>query len=217
MRRDGELGAAGVKTWGPFTGRQLSTMVCVLLVTIMLPVGAFAVTGNNVFVADPTTGVQAKVNGAGQLSAAVTGSVTATPAAPSSTFVHVAVVDFVQGSQYQSIFIGAPAGKALVITGISVNPYQPSFQGDTRPAIMAFRTVGATCSAFKSSIGALSISTASSTALAYPSGVAIGQHALCAEYVLGAIPPTGWSFTFTFTINGYWIPATQCQALNVCY
>jgi hypothetical protein len=52
---------------GPFTGRQLTAIICVIAVMVMLPVGAFAVSGTNSFVTDKGTGKQAKVTGAGQL------------------------------------------------------------------------------------------------------------------------------------------------------
>jgi hypothetical protein len=53
------------KTLGPFTGRQLTTIICVLAVTIMFPFGAWAVSGSNAFITDARTGSHATVaNGA---------------------------------------------------------------------------------------------------------------------------------------------------------
>jgi hypothetical protein len=52
---------------GPFTGRQLTTIVCVIAAMVMLPVGAFAVSGTNSFITDQATGKHATVTGAGQL------------------------------------------------------------------------------------------------------------------------------------------------------
>jgi hypothetical protein len=53
------------KTWGPFTGRQLTTMICVIAVTLLFPFGAWAVTGSNSFITDAVSGSHATVaNGA---------------------------------------------------------------------------------------------------------------------------------------------------------
>src|SRR5689334_5979318 len=85
---------------GPFSSGHLTIIVVTLLVVVAFPFAAFAVTGNNVFVTDATSGTHAnvdaknnlntaihdpvfgnaaRVNGFGQLSANVGGSVTATP------------------------------------------------------------------------------------------------------------------------------------------
>ena len=50
--------ARAPKTWGPFTGRQLTTIICVVFVTVMFPVGAWAVAGSNVFVTDAVSGAR---------------------------------------------------------------------------------------------------------------------------------------------------------------
>ena len=41
---------------GPFTGRQLTTIIVTLIVVVLFPLGAWAVTGSNVFVTDATSG-----------------------------------------------------------------------------------------------------------------------------------------------------------------
>jgi hypothetical protein len=55
------------KTWGPFTGRQLTTIICVIVVAALFPVGAWAVSGSSVFVTDSTSGKHASVDSEGQL------------------------------------------------------------------------------------------------------------------------------------------------------
>src|SRR3954468_11693229 len=77
--------AMPVKTLGPFTGRQLTTVIVAIVVMVMLPVGAMAVTGSNVFVTDATSGARAKVDTAGNVQSKVSGgSVVAPPAAPNA-------------------------------------------------------------------------------------------------------------------------------------
>jgi hypothetical protein len=57
------------RTWGPFNGRQLTTIVCVLAVTVLFPFGAWAaVSFTNVAITDPGGVNQAKVDANGRLS-----------------------------------------------------------------------------------------------------------------------------------------------------
>jgi hypothetical protein len=56
------------KQWGPFTGRQLTTMFVVLIAAIAVPVGATAaVSGSSVFVTDAKSGVHAGVDATGSV------------------------------------------------------------------------------------------------------------------------------------------------------
>jgi hypothetical protein len=56
------------KTWGPFSGRQLTTMVCVIAAVVLLPVGAWAaVSFTNVSITDPGGVNRAKVDTTGKL------------------------------------------------------------------------------------------------------------------------------------------------------
>ena len=47
---------------GPFTSGHLTIIVVTLVIVVAFPFAAFAVTGNNVFVTDATSGVRAKVD-----------------------------------------------------------------------------------------------------------------------------------------------------------
>jgi hypothetical protein len=72
------------KTWGPFTGRQLTTVICVLAVTIAFPFGAWAtVSGSNSFITDAVSGNHASVS-----NGALTENV-----APTHNFIESAIVD----------------------------------------------------------------------------------------------------------------------------
>jgi hypothetical protein len=48
---------------GPFTGTQLTVLILALVLAVAFPVGAWAVSGSNIFVTDASTGVHAKVDG----------------------------------------------------------------------------------------------------------------------------------------------------------
>jgi len=72
-------GTTTTKTWGPFTGRQLTTIICVLIVTVLFPVAAWAVTGSHVFITDPRNGHYGAVDAAGNQSGLSTAASAATP------------------------------------------------------------------------------------------------------------------------------------------
>jgi hypothetical protein len=53
------------KTLGPFTGKQLTVIICTLMVLLLFPVGAWAVSGSNVFVTDASSGARGRVDAKG--------------------------------------------------------------------------------------------------------------------------------------------------------
>src|SRR3954465_11247655 len=80
-RRDG-------RGLGPFSSGHLTVIVVTLVIVVAFPFAAFAVTGNNVFVTDFTSGAPAKVDSAGSVQTKVSsGSIFATPTAPSQQYV----------------------------------------------------------------------------------------------------------------------------------
>ena len=87
---------------------------------VLFPIGAWALSFTNVAIIDPGGVNRAKVNAAGQLStsAAVTGSVTATATAPSASYTNTTLV---AESACSSVTPTVPAGKALVVTSITVS------------------------------------------------------------------------------------------------
>lgn len=77
------------KTLGPFTGRQLTTIICVVIAAIAFPVGAWAVSLTNVSITDPGGVNHAKVDSTGRLDVGdgsgpltVDGAVSSTAALP---------------------------------------------------------------------------------------------------------------------------------------
>jgi hypothetical protein len=65
--RDGPGGRDhhGAAALGPFTGRQLTTIICIVAGFALFTVGAWAVSGSNAFITDATTGKHAAVDAAG--------------------------------------------------------------------------------------------------------------------------------------------------------
>jgi hypothetical protein len=103
--------------WGPFSGAQLTVVIVTLAVLFLFPVGAWAVTGSNVFVADAGSGQRAFVSGAGQ--------VNVTRAGAKSYFISHFLTDPGPGP----VALKPPAGKALVITSLFfavAKPFTPA-------------------------------------------------------------------------------------------
>ena len=105
------------KGLGPFTGRQLTTIIVTLIVVVLFPVGAWAVMGSNIFVTDATSGAHAKVDSNGNLQTKVSsGSVNATLAAPNQQF--ISTVTFSDVGPKCKTLVTPPTGKAVVITAV---------------------------------------------------------------------------------------------------
>ena len=115
------------KTWGPFTGRQLTTMVVALIAgVVLLPGAVWAVDSfSNVAVQDPVSGVKASVDaghhvvvgdGSGPLT--VDGNVIAQQAAPANLWRAAA-----SGGGGCTVIGTPPTGKAVVLKTVSVNLY----------------------------------------------------------------------------------------------
>ncbi len=112
-----------VKAWGPFNGRQLTTIVCVIAATILLPVGAWAsVSFSNVAITDPggvnratvdATGKLAVGDGSGPLT--VDGTITAKPSLPAKPIV-IPATDL--GTASTTIY--GPQSKPFGITSLTV-------------------------------------------------------------------------------------------------
>jgi hypothetical protein len=116
-RHDGQR--TGPKTWGPFTGRQLTTLLCVLVVMVLFPVGAWAVSGSSVFVTDASTGAHASVDSSHNLQTKVNGVVTANQA-PTQNFIQTGSFLLTVDTNFHPI-ISASASHALVITDIHLD------------------------------------------------------------------------------------------------
>ena len=189
------------KTWGPFNGRQLTTIVCVVVAAVLLPVGAWAVSFSNVAITDPGGVNRAKVNPAGALSAAVSGSVTANNALPTSLF-HV---DANPANATWGVIAKPPAGKALVITSIVVEASQVSSPGQTNVTNIVIDTKTATCNLQENPIpvGSVTPPTVGVSTIAIPSGVVVpANRALCAGN-------WGIGYLAEVMVFGYLVPAAS--------
>jgi len=122
------------RTWGPFTGRQLTTIVCVVVVTVLFPITSWAA-GSTLFIGDPHNSNHAAVDAAGNLKAKISsGTVTISGVAPGN----IAQTDkFLQGENFQltvgnTNVLAPPTGRELIVTSVQLawynaDPAQSSF------------------------------------------------------------------------------------------
>jgi hypothetical protein len=123
---------------GPFTSGHLTIIIVTLVIVVAFPFAAFAVTGNNVFVTDASSGVQAhvdaknnlntgihdpvngtaaRVNGFGQLTTAASGTVNARDALPTKPIV---ITPQTAPSTPPSVIYG-PVSKPFAIGSLTLN------------------------------------------------------------------------------------------------
>jgi hypothetical protein len=117
------------KTWGPFTGRQLTTIIVAVIVgAVLVPSSVWAVDAfSNVAIEDPVTGVKAQVDstqhvkvgdGAGPLT--VDGTVSARTASPSKVWSVVTSIN-----QGYNVLAG-PSLLPIELTSLSIFDNSPS-------------------------------------------------------------------------------------------
>jgi hypothetical protein len=134
-----------LKHVGPFSGWQLTTIICVVFATLFFPATVWAVSGSSVFITDAVTGAHAKVDAArnlqvhqngtvtvaGNVKATVAGAVTANP--PTSS---IYTSDFTSddpcsaASPPQCTTVAKPsAGNALIVTEIHMDVWNAAATG----------------------------------------------------------------------------------------
>jgi hypothetical protein len=127
------------RTWGPFSGRQLTTMVVSLILVLGVPGTVWAVdTFSNVAIEDPVTGVKASVDaskrlkvGDGSGAMTVDGSVLAPETTPANL-----VRIFAAASSSCSNAYTIPAGKALILKSMSAYMHTAGSPGSDVEAIV---------------------------------------------------------------------------------
>jgi hypothetical protein len=180
---------------GPFTGGQLTVIILGITLAIAFPIGAWAVTGSNVFVTDATSGKTAKVDATGHVLSKVSGAVVAV----------TRPADYSQWKRYSisvnssgcAVLATPTNGNAVVIVSLSVDYwYNPSAETTDYGML----STGTSC------IGGFDFISAP------PGG--IGHVSI--PYEPGLISTTGFSITrvagdayFTVTATGYEIPTSS--------
>ena len=215
--------------WGPFSGAQLTVIICTLIVMILFPVGAWAVAGSNVFVTDASngrrvgvdakggivgtihdagTGKTAAVNSSGQLAVSATGSVIAAPAAVASSYNTTWQYVF-SSNTCDALTQAVPPGKALVVLSITVSINATSAPGtvyvSTEPA-----KEGAPCVPLDYPVDIRILPGQGVTdTISFPQGLPINSGHVVGMHVSSS---TGATVVATAEVKGYLVPASQCTA-----
>ncbi len=194
------MGSSG-RGWGPFTGRQLTTMVCVIVAAVAFPVAASAVSGSSVFVTDSTSGAHAKVSSTGALN--VTGSVNDSLAPPASTFTYFAGATEATGCN--PVTPAVPAGKALVVTSVNVAVTGVT----TGPVFIAVDAASTSpCAPIESFDESYVPGAQTSEDVQIPSGVVIKP----GHVVAVLMDSTSNDASAVVHVHGYYVASTLCTA-----
>ena len=126
------------KTWGPFSGRQLTVVIVALVIGfIAAPSAVWAVdTFSNVAIEDPVTGVKAQVDSARRLQVSV---VPRPPTTPWSLSIDL------DPSNPSSTLIAGPSTTPINLTSVSIG-YKASGTGDVAVYFWSVPSSRTTCS-----------------------------------------------------------------------
>ncbi|HEY5173385.1 MAG TPA: hypothetical protein VIK54_16810 [Acidimicrobiia bacterium] len=178
----------------------MTVIIVTLAVLMLFPVGAWALSFTNVAIIDPGGVNRAKVNGFGQLSVTATGSVTATQTPPNASYSNVATA--LQAGGCHPVTPTVPAGKALVVTSITVEVASVT----TGPVGVVAGSATAACGSLKEA-NQIGVAGAGMTQImSFPSGYPVNP-----GRVIGVIidSTSGDAFTVV-TVNGYLVSSTLC-------
>jgi hypothetical protein len=188
-------------TWGPFSGRQLTTMVVSLILVLGVPGTVWAVdTFSNVAIQDPVTGVKASVDSSKRLkvgdgSGAMTVDGTTTETTPANL-----VRIFAGASNSCSNAYTIPAGKALILKSMTAYMHSSGSPGSDVEAVVY---PAANCA---SSFVAAAISDRAHETVFQTFGSGIG---IPAGRTISAF---GFNSSGTLHLHGYLVPASAVPA-----
>jgi hypothetical protein len=192
------------RTWGPFTGRQLTTLLVVLIVAVVVPVGAWAV-GQDVYITDPTTNAQAKVDSAGAVqSKAVLGSMAIPHTTPAWSY-HSGPYNVSDEDACYPVGLEVPANKALVVTSVTVRVYVV-----VTPPVQVNVGVGTDESpCFVSTLVAMGTveGPGRTTTIEFPNGLVVGP----GNHVDISLQSDSDDAVGIAHVDGYWVPSAQCS------
>jgi hypothetical protein len=189
------------RTWGPFSGRQLTTMVVSLILVLGVPGTVWAVdTFSNVAIEDPVSGVKASVDSSKRLkvgdgSGAMTVDGTITDATPANLVRIFAGA----GSSCSNVYT-IPAGKALILKSMTAYMHTAGSPGSDVEAIVY---PAANCA---SALAAAAISDRAHETVFQTFGSGIGVPAG------RTISTLGFNTSGTVHLYGYLVPASAVPA-----
>jgi hypothetical protein len=201
--------AAMKKHWGPFNGRQLTTIIVALIIGIVvIPAGAWAaVSFTNVAITDPGGVNRAKVDAGGSVHVgdgtgplSVDGTVTARPTSLSA-LVHGA--NSATSASSCVPVLTAPAGKALIVTVAHVDIYDNPTPGFGNYVALYVGSGPTNCADLVTIVNTPGVQT---TALPFEAGLAIPAGKSLNMAVGGGV--SAQAFAFGYTVSPSSVPAT---------
>jgi len=199
MAATSAAGGPPAKTWGPFTGRQLTTIICVAVVVVLFPVAAWGISTSSVFLTDPHTKAHASITKQGQLSTRATVSGTVfTQVSPGASYNAVQQLD--QSKEGCSpVTSTVPSGHVLVVTSVTV-----SVESVSAGPVDSDLWVGAACTHLAA--GLVAAGPGQSVTLPLPSGLPIKPgHRLFVN-----LSSQSGNASVLVDTNGFYAPSTQC-------
>ena len=194
------------KTWGPFTGRQLTTMICILGAALLLPGAAYAVDSfTNVAIEDPVSGAKASVDSTHHLLVGDgSGPLTVDGTITDHEVAYNQLKHWFNATTGVCAPIAAVAtSRALVIKRARVNIYSPgSSTGNGYFVGLYYGPSSNPCQSHLEDVNPTGVGT---TSLYFGDGLA-----LPAGIYLGAL--TGGGFGAEVSADGFTIPAAQAPA-----
>ena len=209
------------RTLGPFSGTQLTIILCTIVATVGFPFAASALTsGTNVFLTDPSGSGVAHVNANGSLntavigavSAKVSGSVIADPAVPPQMYTNS--VDMASGGCHAVAL--PPSGKALIVTGVHDDLFSfSSLGGGTPPVNFTLWRGSANQSAANCGNGVIkdvtTLNEFGSFETTFSSGLPVANGKALYVYV-----SLSGGANVQVSVSGYLVPASDCIGSNIC-
>jgi hypothetical protein len=183
---------------GPFTGAQLTVIIVVFALVLLAPIGAWAVSGSNVFITDPGSGQRAFVSGAGQVNVTASGA--------KAFYTHFTQLALVAGMSKAAT---PPNGRALVITSIVVDTYKDATPGASNNTEFFMSTADASCAHVNVSFPVVDTNPGAlgDTVLPFNPGLVVpGGRSLCVQ---NFSPSNLYAEVYVY---GYTIPASAAPA-----
>jgi hypothetical protein len=194
---------------GPFTGGQITLIIVAIIVAVGVPFTAGAVTGNNVFLTDFTSGAHAKVDASGNVqtkvngAVTVAGSVTATQAAPSNMF---AVLGEAGNTSATCGFFTPRAGSAAIITSIDESPDHALSTAELQVRVQS--DSAAACGGTKHDVAFDIYSSDTPHTVPVTPGIGLASGHSLDITATGGNPGT----LVIIEVHGYYVPAAQCAS-----
>jgi hypothetical protein len=193
------------KTWGPFTGRQLTAIILGVIAAIMVPGAAYAVDSfTNVAIEDPVSGAKASVDathhvvvGDGSGALTVDGTVTSKETSYAN-LKHWSLTGIGSGSG--CLTIATPtAGKALVIKTLHIDTFDDPTPGAAQNLFLYYGPASAPCTTLFDDVNPGGVGV---TSFDFGNGLALPAGSRLAIIAGGQVKAEAYAFGFEIAGSG---------------